>query len=183
LSKVLLIRHCEANGLREPDDDLTELGLEQAKTLATHLTQFSIDRVISSPYRRALRTIAPFIEASGLALELDQRIAERALSPDPFPIRDEWLGFVRRTFEDFEFSHPEGESSGAALKRGWAAVAEALADQNQMTALVSHGQFSSILLTSIDAAFGFEGWRAMTNPDVFLIEEKGRVVRFSRVWP
>jgi 2,3-bisphosphoglycerate-dependent phosphoglycerate mutase len=182
MAKVLLIRHCESNGVPEPNDDLTEVGLEQARALAVYLSPFGIDRVVSSPYRRARRTIAPFLEASGLETEFDPRIAERKLAAEPFADWEEWLAFVRRTFEDPGFKHPQGESSGEALARGRAALEDALNGANQVTALVSHGQVSSIVLTSIDPSFGFDGWRAMTNPDVFEVEGSGGSLSFRRVW-
>jgi broad specificity phosphatase PhoE len=76
---VLLIRH--ALPLRsEPgqgsDPDLSEEGIEQAKRLPDALARFPICRLVSSPQRRAVQTAQPVADALGLAIDIDDRLAE-----------------------------------------------------------------------------------------------------------
>jgi broad specificity phosphatase PhoE len=77
--QVLLIRH--ALPLRsEPgqgsDPDLSEEGIEQAKRLPDALARFPICRLVSSPQRRAVQTAQPVADALGLAIDIDDRLAE-----------------------------------------------------------------------------------------------------------
>ncbi len=69
-----------------------------------------------------------------------------------------------------------------AQARGRAALEAALASGDTLPALVSHGQLLSLVLRSIDPAFGFEDWARLANPDVFVVEaeNEGRL-RFQRL--
>jgi phosphohistidine phosphatase SixA len=77
-----LVRHAKA-GSRErwtaPDRDrpLTDPGRAQAAALAETLAP-GTRRVLSSPYRRCVETVAPLAEALGLRVEEDDRLAEGA---------------------------------------------------------------------------------------------------------
>ena len=79
---VLLLRHARA-GERAAwtgDDTLRPLddrGLRQALALRD-LAQRAIGRIVSSPYRRCVETVEPLAEALGIAIELDDRLAEGA---------------------------------------------------------------------------------------------------------
>lgn len=77
--QLLLIRH--ALPLRTDigegsDPELAEAGWEQARRLPDALARFPISRVVSSPQRRAVQTAEPVAAATGLSVELDERLAE-----------------------------------------------------------------------------------------------------------
>ena len=40
----------------------------------------------------------------------------------------------------------------------------------------------TLLLHSIDASFGFDAWKAMTNPDIFLLEPRTNGYSIERIW-
>ena len=84
----------------------------------------------------------------------------------PVPI-DHWRDVVARSFVDPDFAVPGGESGRDTLARGWAALEPALASPARVTALVSHGQISSLVLHHIGPPFGYEGWQRLSNPDVY----------------
>lgn len=92
MPRMLLIRHCESIG-QAPEAPLTEHGRAQALALAAHLAQHPIDYVVSSPYVRACETIAPFAGRAQLAVHIDERLAERRLSPEP-------IDHCERSFEN-----------------------------------------------------------------------------------
>jgi 2,3-bisphosphoglycerate-dependent phosphoglycerate mutase len=177
-STLLAVRHCESNG-QWPDAELTAAGRAQAERLAEALSSQGIARIVSSPYARARETIAPLAGRLGLAIEVDERLAERRLSPLPV---DDWRAHVARSFEDLDARAAGGESGGEALARAWAAVQDALETPGSL--IVSHGQLLSLVLHHIDRRFGFAEWQAMTNPDVFQIERTpDGALRFERAWP
>jgi 2,3-bisphosphoglycerate-dependent phosphoglycerate mutase len=177
LRAVLVVRHCESSG-QAPGASLTAKGRQQAEALARWLEESAIARIVSSPYARAVETISPFAQRRGLAVALDERLAERRLSPAPI---DDWRDYVARSFAEPDARAPGGESGGEALARGWAALCDALAQPGSL--LVSHGQLLALVLHRIDARFGFAAWQAMTNPDVFQIERSASgELRFARVW-
>lgn len=153
MPRMLLIRHCESIG-QAPEAPLTEHGRAQALALAAHLAQYPIDYVVSSPYVRACETSAPFAGRAQLAIHIDERLAERRLSPEPI---DHWREVVRESFRDPDHRVPGGESGRETLVRGWAALEAALATGHRLPALVTHGQLMSLVLHAIDPRFGFSG--------------------------
>lgn len=77
--QLLLIRH--ALPLRsEPgqgsDPELSQEGIEQAKRLPDALARFPISRIVSSPQIRARQTAQPVADALGMAIDIDERLAE-----------------------------------------------------------------------------------------------------------
>jgi 2,3-bisphosphoglycerate-dependent phosphoglycerate mutase len=181
VARILLIRHCESTGqgFQAP---LSERGHEQALSLAAWLGGRGIDRVVSSPFDRAVDTILPFARSAGLNVELDQRLGERNLGVW-FDGPEAHDAGVRAVMEDREQRYGDGESGLEVTARGWPVVVEALDGANAVTALVSHGQMSSHLLREIDGTSGYDAWRAMSTPDVFEIwrDETG-TPRARRLW-
>ena len=175
-SSLYLLRHADSVASRtvpEPDWPLSVQGREQADALVPILQPLSIDRVVTSPYRRAVQTVAPFARQHDVTLHSDERLRERRLT-------DEWLddheAAVRATWQDFEHAHPGGESSAACQRR----VVNAIADWTERfpddTLLVSsHGNAISLYLHHVDPDFGFPDWQAMRKPDLFGIRDGGWV--------
>jgi 2,3-bisphosphoglycerate-dependent phosphoglycerate mutase len=181
MARVLLIRHCQSTGQRT-DSPLTSLGRQQAVTLAAWLQERSIDRIISSPFQRAVDSIQPFATQSGLEVEVDERLAERALGGGWFATRQEMLDAVRAVMEDPELRLEGGETGLEVTARGWPALIEALDRSNAVTALVAHGLMNSHLLSDIDGTAGYDMWLAMTNPDVFDVWRDVEGLHYRHLW-
>jgi 2,3-bisphosphoglycerate-dependent phosphoglycerate mutase len=179
VARVLLIRHCESLG-PAPEAPLSERGREQAQALADFLAAHSIDRVVSSPYLRARQTIEPFAARAGLEIGVDARLRERGVVHDP---GGEWREIVRASFADLEHPAPGWESAREAVGRGRAALDAALAAGDQLRVLVTHGQLMSLVLQTLDPSFGYDGWRSLSNPDVYEVERTADGAhRFARLW-
>ena len=180
MPRLLLVRHCQSAG-QHPDADLTEAGHSQAHALAETLGKHPIDHLVSSSYRRARATLAPFAARTRLFLHEDERLVERRLSPEPI---DGWRDVVRRSFGEPDFCVAGGESGRQVLGRAWQALDEIFARGHALPAVASHGQLISLVLHSVDAGFGYAGWEALSNPDVHLLErdERGHV-SYRRLQP
>jgi 2,3-bisphosphoglycerate-dependent phosphoglycerate mutase len=180
MSRLLLVRHCQSTG-QQPDGALTDAGHAQAHALAERLAAHPIDHLVSSTYRRAIATLAPFAARTGLELHLDERLVERRLSPAPIP---DWRDVVARSFVEPDFRVPGGESGREVLERAWKGLDAILARGHSLPAVASHGQLISLVLHSIDPSFGFAGWESLSNPDVHLLERdaSGRF-SFRRIGP
>jgi probable phosphoglycerate mutase len=77
--QLLLVRHAlplRSEPGRGSDPDLSADGIEQAARLPAALKRFPITRLVSSPQRRAIQTAQPVAEATGLPIEIDDRLAE-----------------------------------------------------------------------------------------------------------
>jgi 2,3-bisphosphoglycerate-dependent phosphoglycerate mutase len=177
VAQALLVRHCESLG-PAPDAALTPQGHAQAAALAERLVVHPIDYIVSSPYLRARATIAPLAARAGLPVNIDERLAERRMSSEPV---SHWREAVQRSFVDPDHRLPGGESGAEALSRGLGAISAVLSAGHRLPVVVSHGQLLSLVLHSIDPAFGYAGWQSLENPDVFLLEVDGARSAFSRL--
>jgi broad specificity phosphatase PhoE len=78
-----LLRHADAGDrTRWTGDDaerpLSEKGRRQAEAIALRLGSRPLGRLVSSPARRCVETLAPLAAATGLEVECDPRLAEGA---------------------------------------------------------------------------------------------------------
>jgi 2,3-bisphosphoglycerate-dependent phosphoglycerate mutase len=175
VTTLYLVRHCRAAG-QAPDAPLTEEGLAQAERLADFLVPLGPDRIVSSPFRRAVQSVEPLAAHLGRPIELDDRLRERELTSAP--LAGDWLEPFRRSFAELDAVLEGGESTRAAMARAAAAIEDALAHGARSTVIASHGNLSTLILRHFDGRAGFDEWRAMTNPDVFRIVAG----RPERIW-
>jgi 2,3-bisphosphoglycerate-dependent phosphoglycerate mutase len=173
---IYIIRHCEAKG-QPPESSLTEKGQKQAQELARYFSNTHIDRIISSPFLRAIQTIEPLGKKRGIKIEKDERLAERTLSSGDLP---DWLEKLEATYEDLDLKFEGGESSREAMDRIVQVVEEAYETEADNIVIVTHGNIMSLLIRYYQPSFGFEDWKNLGNPDVYRlswIEGTGTVTR------
>nr|WP_040203630.1 histidine phosphatase family protein [Neobacillus jeddahensis] len=177
MKKIYLIRHCEADG-QLPEAQLTDTGIKQALDLSEFFSEIKIDRIISSPYKRAIESIQPLAKKLNVQIEIDSNLTERVLSTTNFP---DWFEKLRATFADIELKFEGGESSKEAMERIVEVVEEVFSSNNKNTIIVTHGNLLSLLLKHFNKDFGFTDWRNLRNPDVFLLKNESNKVTFERV--
>lgn len=176
---MILVRHCEAAG-QEPDAPLTDAGLGQAEALAGFLAELGVDAIFASEFLRARQTAWPLARTLTLPVVVDRRLNERTLSPLPVP---NWREIVRDSFLDLALRAPGGESASDVLARAIACLDEVLDYGYETPVVVTHGNLLSLVLHSVDGAFGFDGWQGLTNPDVYRLQfHNGKPVEFERLW-
>ena len=178
-SKLILVRHCQATG-QEPEAPLTDVGIQQAQTLAGFLSAHPIDRITTSEYLRARQSMEPFASISDLPVHTDARLNERVLLAEPIK---NWQDVVRDSFDDHDLRAPGGESARKVLDRAWAALDEIFAADHSMPLVVTHGNLIALVLHSLDPNFGYDGWKSLTNPDAYILpgNEPGKIA-FERIW-
>lgn len=177
LKKIYVIRHCEADR-QSPEAQLTDRGLEQALNLSEFFSSIEIDRIISSPYKRAIDSIHPLTKILNIDVEIDRRLTERILSTENLSY---WFEKLKSTFDDIELKFEGGESSREAMRRIVEVVEEAFS-RNNNTVIVTHGNLMSLLLMYLNKDFGFDDWKSLSNPDVFLLINESNKVTFQRIW-
>ncbi|MEH7122647.1 histidine phosphatase family protein [Bacillus sp. JJ1773] len=178
MKKIYLIRHCEAEG-QPPESKLTVNGLKQVLDLSEFFSEMKINRIISSPYKRAIDSIEPLAKQLKIEIELDRKLTERILSTKNLP---DWLEKLRTTFDNMELKFEGGESSQAATERILEVAEEIFNGEKENTIVVTHGNLMSLLLKYYKNDFGFEDWKNLSNPDVFLLKYENNEVTFERVW-
>ncbi|WP_413381787.1 histidine phosphatase family protein [Alkalihalobacillus sp. 1P02AB] len=179
MKKIYLVRHCSAIG-QEPEAELTEAGVEQAKKLVNFFSDKNIDRVVSSPFKRALQTIEPFCEQEGKVIHVENDLRERVLSTQYMP---DWFERLRDTYVDRDLKFAGGESNNEAGIRVMAVLERLMKDEaTHHAVVVTHGGALSLILNHFDKNFGFAQWQKLSNPDVFVLEMQKESSTIKRVW-
>lgn len=181
LKKIYFVRHCIADG-QHKDSPLTTVGIRQAHLLSVFLTKqnITIDKVISSPYLRAVESIKPFAGVIKKDIQIDERLQERILSNEPV---DDWIDVLEHSFNDHDFTLPGGESANDAKKRANKVLEMINSDDNITNALiVSHGNLLALLFQQYDKNFGFKQWKELSNPDVYAVTLKNGDTSFECLW-
>lgn len=177
MTTFLLIRHCAATG-QEPSAPLTSAGESQAVKLAETLKNFPITRIVSSPYTRAIETITPFAQFHKIEVEQENRLMERVLSSENL---SDWMEKLEMSFNTPSLAFEGGESGMEATSRIVAVLDELTVGSDDCIAIVSHGNLSALLLRHISSEFGFEEWKSMRNPEVFVVEWTKDSKRFHKL--
>lgn len=175
--KIYVIRHCEAEG-QPSNSPLTERGFKQAEELSDFLSSLEIDSVIASPFLRAIQTIQPFAKEQNIEIEIDSRLTERVLSSNLYP---DWMDKLEATFTDMNLKYEGGESSHEAMNRIVDVVNDILQSDYKNTIIVAHGGIIALLLNDYDKVFGFEQWKSLSNPDVYLLSIKKNRAAYKRL--
>jgi len=176
--RIYIVRHCETQG-QSPTSPLTEKGHQQAKHLVAFFDNVNIDHIISSPFLRAKQSVEPLSKERHIDIEIDERLQERQLSTNDLP---NWEEKLKATFADWDLAYEGGESSRAASQRIISVVDEVFKNDDENTVIVSHGNLTSLLLYHYKYDLGFEGWKKLSNPDVFLFEYTNNHVTIERLW-
>ncbi len=174
---LYIVRHAQATG-QDPGAPLTPEGELQAIRLADQFVSLSIERILSSPYTRATRSIAPLAQRLDLPIITDERLTERVLSSSDLT---DWMTALRASFDDFDLCLAGGESSRAATLRVVGVLNDVIAHSAQTSVIVTHGNLMTLLLKHFNSEIGFALWQQLTNPDVYHIELEGGSITLQRM--
>jgi len=165
--EIFLIRHAQSHPRASVPDaqwPLSDLGRLQAQALAPLLAPLEIEEVISSPYRRCLDTVAPFVGRQGVSLRVKHDLRERTIVRTL--IRD-FAEIWHRSWEDFHFCLPECESSHVAQQRMLAAMhGIARESTGRRVGVSSHGNVIGLFLNTIEPSYHRAHTERLRNPDV-----------------
>ncbi len=178
MGEIYIIRHCLAQG-QSQDASLTQEGKKQAESLVDFFKDIKIDRILSSPFLRAIQSIEPLSTKNNITIEIEERLSERLLSTRDLP---DWYEKLQATFIDLDLTFDGGESSKEAMNRIVNVVEEAFALNVASTVIVSHGNIISLLLKYYDKDVDFQNWKNLSNPDIFLLSKKHKNVIIERIW-
>ncbi|MCU6713048.1 histidine phosphatase family protein [Paenibacillus sp. J5C_2022] len=178
VKNIFFIRHCQAEG-QDPSAQLTEEGTRQSYLLAEFLKRYQIDQIITSPFLRAIESIKPLCKEINLDYSIDNRLEERNLSSIDL---ENWMDFLKESYDDLDVAHEGGESSRQAMSRGLEVINEIIKGPNHNVILVTHGALLSLILKYFDNDVGFEEWKSLTNPDIYLLRIEKNEYTIERIW-
>lgn len=154
MTNLYFIRHAEPK--YDGDDrtrGLSEKGLRDRKLVTAFLADKSIDTVLSSPFRRAADTVQEFADAHGLDVIPVEDFRERRIAGTWI---EDFRGFTRRQWEDFDFKLDDGESLREVQRRNIAALQDVLRQHDgKNVAVGTHGTALSTIIHYYYPAYGY----------------------------
>lgn len=172
-----LVRHAKSSG-QPREAPLNDVGRAQAAALVPVLKALEAGPIFSSPYRRAMETLGPYAEALGQEIVPIEDLRERLLSPTPLP---DWEDHIRASFNDPDHRADGGESQRDMMRR-WSSALSHISAAKGRPVFATHGGMTAALFHDVDPTFGFDGWKGLSNPDLFALELDGpKLKSFSRL--
>ncbi len=153
--QLLLVRHAlphRSDHGRGADPELSDIGLAQAARLPAALARFPLSRLVSSPQRRSVQTAEPVAAGVGLAIDIDERLAEYDREMAGYVPLEELRTARPGDWERMAAGHlPPGVDEAAFRARITAGVADIVetAAHEETVALFSHGGVINMLLHEI----------------------------------
>jgi len=166
LTTIYFIRHAESDysirdGRLRP---LTAKGLADRRVVTEFLLNKGIDAVLSSPFRRAVETVAEFAGERGLEVELVEDFRERRSDGDMWKDNIDFNAFMERQWSDFNYKFSDGECLAEVQDRNIAALNGVLERyRGKNIAIGTHGTALSTIINYYDRAYGFADFMAMVN--------------------
>ncbi len=155
MTRVYFVRHAEPNYDNHDDmlRELTPKGMEDRKLVTAFLSDKDIDAVLSSPYKRAVDTVADFAEKNGLSIETIDDFRERKVGNGWI---EDFKEFSRNQWSDFSYKLPGGECIREVQDRNIAALNTVLERYNGKNIVIgSHGTALSTIINYFDSSFGY----------------------------
>ena len=155
MTTVYFIRHAEPN-FENHNDELRELskkGIQDRKLVTEFLSDKEINYVFSSPYKRAMDTIADFADQYGFEIKPIYDFRERKVDSDWI---DDFTAFCKKQWADFNYKLSDGETLLEVQERNIAALNDLLTEyENQNIVIGSHGTALSTIINYYDNTFGY----------------------------
>ena len=163
MATVYFVRHAESDNKVREDAvrPLTKKGLADCRLVTEFLQNKDIAAVFSSPYKRAVDTIADFAKSVGLPIEIVNDFREREFGGVWV---DDFRAFAEKQWNDFLYEAHNGESLAKVQARNVAALKQVLAQNPGKNIVIgTHGTALSTIINYYDNTYGFEDFMAMVN--------------------
>lgn len=170
MTTVYFVRHAEPNYNNHNDlfRELTDKGLEDRKLVTQFLIDKKIDKIFSSPYKRAFDTVKDFADLSGLKIEIFDNFKERKVESVWI---DDFDSFCKKQWEDFNYKLSDGESLNEVQLRNIEALNQILyANKDKNSVVGSHGTALSTIINYYDKSFGYMEFQKIKTLMPWIVE-------------
>jgi broad specificity phosphatase PhoE len=152
---IYIIRHGQTvpnveKRFSAPEDELTDLGRQQAEFVAKRLQAFPIEAIIASPFRRASETGAIIHEILDVPLHKDDRLAEvrfpsSVVGQAKNEATNRVMSQIRDEIHPLDWHYEDGESWQDAYRRINSFLQDLLKRPEEHILIVSHGSLIQAL--------------------------------------
>lgn len=169
LTKIFYVRHseCDHNYKDTVNRPLTEKGKKDSALVKDFLSGKNIECVFSSPYKRAIETIEPFVNAYRFDIKIVEDLRERGIGE----YVDDFLLFTERQWKDFDYKKYGGESLAEVQNRNIIAINDILDSRaNQNIVIAGHGTALSTILNYYDNSFSYKDFLKLLPKTPYIVE-------------
>ena len=175
MTTIYFVRHAQSDyTVRDPmTRPLTQKGHEDCRLVTELLSKKNINAVISSPFKRAVDTVADFAQKNNLQIEImedfreqkgDSGVKRDKRKTHQFSDNAELYVYLERQWADFDYALSDGETLGEVQKRNIAALDKVLRTHEGKTlAIGTHGMALCTIINYYDSTFGFADFMAMVD--------------------
>lgn len=170
MTKIYLVRHAEPNYNNHNDKsrELSAKGMADRELVTQFLSDKNIEVVLSSPYKRAVDTVAHFADSKGLKIETIDGFRERKV--DSVWIED-FTTFSKAQWSEFNYKLSDGESLNEVQRRNISALNKVLEKhKNRNIVIGTHGTALSTIITYYDNSFGYEEFEKIRTVMPWIVE-------------
>lgn len=166
MRKIYFIRHSIRDQTVTDDQSapLTKQGQLLAQGLVDQFADCPVTAIYSSPYLRAMQTVAPLAASLALPIFPVPAFRERQTIARP-----DWIAHLENLWLDFSLQAQGEESLAEVQARVVPAYEKILRDIPDNLIIAGHGTALAVLFHAItDGQFTFEDWQKMVMPDCYL---------------
>ena len=161
MTVVYFVRHAESDKSRgdERTRGLSSRGIRDRELVTRYLADKQIHAAFSSPYRRAIETIADFTDRFRLTVQTEDSLREWVRCADPTV---DFHEFCRRHLTDFDYRYADGESLRRVQDRNIAALETILETCEGRNVIIgTHGMALSTVISYYDPDFGYDAFEEL----------------------
>ena len=187
MKKIVLIRHGKAAMAgKDHERELDEDGIIQARSLKNKLIKIDLNnaKIYTSPFKRAIQTIKPFAETNkNIIISAKKELEEIHMPKDDNLSKHQ---IIEKMWEDENFKVSEGISHRDhfnKINQFISDIFDEFKNENKDLVIISHGVLIGIILKFFfKMKFGFNDWKTMTMPDIYLLnfDDKNNFIDFKR---
>lgn len=174
---IYMVRHGESpkTGGDERERALSPKGEADARRVTARLRSEGIDAFYSSPYVRAVQTIAHLAEELGQEIVPDEALKEKIWMEGNRPLpEDELYPALRKMYADADFVIPGGESNNECQARAVHVLKDILRKHpGENIVIGTHGLVMALMMGYFSNEYGLEFLMQTTKPDIYRMEFAG----------
>lgn len=183
---IYMVRHGDSlrTGVDEWTRGLSPKGEEDALRVTECLKDEGIDVMYSSPYIRAVNTIADLADKLEQDIILVNDLREKVWMEGEQQLPDgELYQVLQKMYTDPDYALPGGESNRECQTRAVKALQDILrTHEGKKVAIGTHGMVMSLMMGYYDPEYGLDFLMQTTKPDIYVMAfENGQLTGVERL--
>lgn len=169
MNKIYFVRHAKPDFSVHDDltRPLTDKGIIDSKNICEFLKEKSINKIYSSPYKRAIDTIKELAQNLNIKIEVVDDFRERKISNIWI---EDFNKFSKSQWENFEYKLNDGESLNEVQSRNIKALHKILNENsNQNIVIGTHGTALSTMINYYDKTFDYLSFTKIKDIMPFIV--------------